>query len=281
MSKKSLPEIPTPEEFCLEVNLYTYYMLDAAKIRELSAFSGPVDMYCVQCKKNSVFKKPATLRGVPATPSRNSVAPTQDEIDRRTLRERIFTLELTCSRETSHTAAFIFQIKKGSICKIGQSPSKADIEIPELNKYRKLLQSDYNELTRAVGLASHGIGIGSFVYLRRIFERLVNEAAEKKHIDDSTWEFEEWKLYKGMDEKIKALVGYLPDFMVRNRSIYGILSKGVHQLDEKECLEYFTIIKTSICEILDDKLAIQNKESKRRILEQAIGKITGNLNQES
>ena len=36
---------------------------------------------------------------------------------------------------------------------------------------KELRKPDLKEFTRAIGLAANGVGIGSFVYLRRIFER--------------------------------------------------------------------------------------------------------------
>ena len=57
--------------------------------------------------------------------------------------------------------------------KIGQYPSVADLSFPELKDYRKVMSKDDDkELKRAIGLHASGIGIGSFVYLRRIFERI-------------------------------------------------------------------------------------------------------------
>ena len=35
------------------------------------------------------------------------------------------------------------------------------------------------EFTKAIGLAANGVGIGSFVYLRRIFENLVFQAFDE------------------------------------------------------------------------------------------------------
>jgi len=43
---------------------------------------------------------------------------------------------------------------------------------------------------------------------------------------------------------------------VRNSQIYGILSKGVHELTEDECKHYFPAIKTGIIVILDQQLRI-------------------------
>ena len=42
----------------------------------------------------------------------------------------------------------------------------------------------YNELKRSIGLHSHGVGISSFVYLRRIIEKLVYNAFTSAVIPD-------------------------------------------------------------------------------------------------
>lgn len=46
----------------------------------------------------------------------------------------------------------------------------------------------------------------------------------------------------------------LPEFLVENKSMYGILSKGIHELSEQECLEAFPIVKLGIEIILDANL---------------------------
>ena len=58
------------------------------------------------------------------------------------------------------------------LTKVGQSPSSADMQNFGLRKYQKVLKENYQELTKAVGLFASGIGIGAFVYLRRVYERL-------------------------------------------------------------------------------------------------------------
>ena len=64
------------------------------------------------------------------------------------------------------------------LTKVGQYPSLADMQNFELRKYQKVLKENYRELTKAVGLFASGIGIGAFVYLRRVYEQL----CENTHI---------------------------------------------------------------------------------------------------
>ena len=147
--------------------------------------------------------------------------------------------------------------------KMGQYPSLADLVTSEIKKYRKLLGPDtYREFSKAVGLAAHGVGIGSFAYLRRILENLIEEAHQaaqhSKEWDESAYIDHNLRF----DEKIRLLKGLIPPFLVENRALYSILSKGIHEWTEDECLQAFQIMKLSIELILDQKLEAQEREAK-------------------
>lgn len=86
----------------------------------------------------------------------------------------VTTIQIFCQREREHSAWFHILLSNGVIQKVGQFPSLADIADDEARNYCKILgQHDSREFSRAIRLAAHGVGIGSFVYLRRIFERLI------------------------------------------------------------------------------------------------------------
>ena len=167
------------------------------------------------------------------------------------------------------------QIK--SISKVGQYPSVADFHIGKVHKYDKVLPKErMREFTKAIGLAANGVGIGSFVYLRRIFEHLVFEALEVAKKDKP--EFDETVFISSrMNERIQMLSGYLPDFLVENHTIYGILSKGIHELSEDVCNKHFSILRESIEMILDEKLEAYQKEQKKKSIKQALSKIAGDI----
>ncbi len=107
------------------------------------------------------------------------------------------------------------------------------------------------------------IGVGSFVYLRRVFERLIS-SRYKEFKDAEGWKDEEFYSLKMID-KIKLLKDHLPAFLVDNAKVYSILSIGIHELDEEACLGYFDLMKSSIIIILDEdkkkkeKLALMTK----------------------
>ena len=163
------------------------------------------------------------------------------------------------------------------ISKVGQYPSVADFHIGKVHKYDKVLPKErMREFTKAIGLAANGVGIGSFVYLRRIFEHLVFEALEVAKKDKP--EFDETVFISSrMNERIQMLSGYLPDFLVENHTIYGILSKGIHELSEDVCNKHFSILRESIEMILDEKLEAYQKEQKKKNIKQALSKIAGDI----
>lgn len=137
--------------------------------------------------------------------------------------------------------------------KIGQYPSKAEIDFGSLDKvFSKNLSEELRaELGRAIGLRAHGIGVGSFVYLRRIFENLIEEA----HIsakNENNWDEAKYVQSK-MTERISILKGHLPIRIVKNANLYNILSKGIHELTEDECLSNFDIILKALEMILREK----------------------------
>lgn len=164
-----------------------------------------------------------------------------------------------------------------SISKVGQYPSIADLHIKQIHRYDKVLSKEkMKELTKAIGLAANGIGIGSFVYLRRIFEHLIFEAFQFAKNDNLDFDETKFNTSK-MDGKIKSLRGYLPTFLVENHSIYGILSKGIHELSEEDCKSYFTILRESIELILDEKLEQLQKDKKKKEISSALNKISKDL----
>lgn len=164
-----------------------------------------------------------------------------------------------------------------SISKVGQFPSIADFHIGQIHKYNKILPEDkMREFTKAIGLAANGIGIGSFVYLRRIFEYLVLEALEMAKKQDEKFDFKAFSIGR-MNEKVQMLSGYLPDFLVENHSIYSILSKGIHELSEDDCKKYFSILRQSIEMILDEKLETHQKEIKKKSIKLTLSQVIGQI----
>lgn len=192
-------------------------------------------------------------------------------------KDGVRSIVLKCKRYgDSITILLLYCASRGFIMKIGQYPSVADIHIGQVKQYDKVLdKSILREFTKAIGLAANGVGIGSFVYLRRIFENLVYDAFDEAKREGGL----DLELFnkQRMDEKIKSLKGYLPPFIVQHSAIYGILSKGIHELSEEECLEYFDTMRASIEMILDQRVEQREKKKKEEEVQKRIDAINSKL----
>lgn len=267
-----------PAEYYCSLPLYSERAVteaDKDEVASLLYFKGKLDMHCIQCQKETTFASDDYGYDTWSESFRNLK---WSDIIKTNLFHKTFTC-LRCGHivhyfsfiNTIHTVMSEAPFFKCKITfqKIGQFPSLADFADADSSKYQKTLGKPLGvEFKKAIGLAAHGVGIGSFVYLRRIFEHLIEEA---HHIakQSSQWN-EEAYLPMRMDEKIKALKEYLPTFLVDNRSLYGILSKGIHELSENECLAIFPTVKVGIELILDDKIAIIERQQKLDLVKKTI-----------
>ena len=191
-----------------------------------------------------------------------------------------YLITLKCKRKDNDILRFVVffnKIEKVAM-KIGQYPSLADMQFAEIGKkYDKVLPAeDLKNLKKAIGLASHGAGAGSFVYIRRIFENLIFETYQnnKEGLNLLDADFKT----KKMLDKIEAIKDFLPSQLIEMKGIYTILGKGVHELTEEECLQYFFPIKLSIELILDQKIEESKKKEKDLMVKQQLQKIQSEIN---
>lgn len=246
----------------LKIGLYEPVQFDETNAKDIESLlihnstDIQFDCFCIECKKDSTFKylltegkKEYNMNNYPS-----------NIMIRMNAYSTPLVFVFSCQRDIKHAYSFMFRITNNEITKTGQFPSIASLEIHSIEKYRKILKGDYREFSKALGLYSHGIGAGSFVYLRRIFENLIEEARQtalkETRLDDTVYQ------QSKMDEKIKLLEDFLPLFLVENRKIYSILSKGIHELNENDCLELFPNVKLAIELILDEKIHKLERENK-------------------
>ena len=189
----------------------------------------------------------------------------------------VYYTRLNCKRESKPYYVYISYDSDSKILqKIGQYPSIADFHIAKVKDYSKVLNKEkMKEFTRAIGLVANGVGVGSFVYLRRIFEHLLEEA-HPEAMKSEDWNEEEYRQAKVKD-KILLLKDYLPNFLIENIGLYGILSKGIHELEENECLGYFEVVRTGIELILDEKLNEYERKKKQEEAKKKIDALTNKL----
>lgn len=239
-----------------------------------------IDCYCPLCNEKRTFESvdsvvEENLSDINLSTYKTNVFENKISNAYKFLLGNRYSLSFRCTRDNNHILLFDLLTTDNEIIKIGQFPSFADITIGDINKYKSVLKGEFREFKKSIGLFSHGIGVGSFVYLRRIIEKLVVNEYElnKDSIDVSEHDFrrQEFK------EKIKTVSDYIPSILSENANIYSILSKGVHELKEDECLEIFPMMKMAIELILDDIISRQEKENKEKQLKKFIANKIGEL----
>jgi hypothetical protein len=245
--------IPPIEKLFSSLSLYVDVPIeerDVDALERLRRHNYRFDCYCTACELPSIFAGGVDPHGQDVqTFTRGS---------NWALSPGYFSCDAYCLRCHGHYA-FNFLLTATTITKTGQFPSLEDIQAGDLRRFRSVLpREDLAELKRAGGLFSHGIGIGSFVYLRRIFERLI--MTHKQDLSSQGQSIPNWERLR-IDEKIDALKSVLPPALVKHKAAYGILSRGLHELDEETCRRYFPVVRTAIVQILEQDL--QQREAKR------------------
>ncbi len=192
--------------------------------------------------------------------------------------EHIRCMSFECGRFKNILSLVVYiDRNEGYLMKIGTNPSLRDFHKDDIKKYEKVLSKQQKtELVTAIMIANNGVGIGSYVYLRRIFEGIVFEEASRAILDGVITEAEFKRMR--LDEKIVAVKNYLPAFLFDHHSeLYDILSIGVHQLDEETCLSFFPVLYDCIILILDDRLAQKEKEINTKQAVSSLSKIMAKI----
>lgn len=253
----------TFEQFAFQTPLYSKVSFPddmILKITLLGHASIRVDGHCSSCGKPSTF----------CFDSRDELNVELHHIRKHVVeRQHVGSFKITCSRDSTHELRIWFIMLRDTVEKVGQYPSLADIANDEAATYRSVLNKvDASELHKAIGLAAHGVGVGSFVYLRRLFERLIYARfAEFQKVEG--WSEDDFLKLK-MDDKVKFLKGHIPDFLYENRRMYSILSKGIHELSEEHCLKFFEPLKLSIKLILEEDKKKKEELALRQMAADAI-----------
>lgn len=236
-----------------------------------------LDSYCTVCKKETTFiSKESNRDALYETIAHLNETAFGDELNLKSILEKFGTFErvFKCPRplsNESHDQIYFFRVKDSQLVKVGQTPSIADLENKNIDKYRALNENIYQELNRAIGLSSHGIGVGSFLYLRRIIEKHIVAPKLQALIESGKNTVEE--IYSAdFKKKIEILKDQLPPFLVDNKKKYSILSKGVHELEEQECRDFFPVLRTSIEIILDEKIEQIEREKKNKLISAELNK---------
>lgn len=245
---------PLYKKISIDGNLPCYKVFPYNDIR--------IEGYCNKCKCKRIFCfENSSMAYV------NFAAPNSHQDLVKDILKQIDYFTLRAQADCGHKLIMCFwKIDTNTLIKIGQNPSIYDMDENINNKkFLSLLDDeDRDYYKKACSLYSFNSCIGSMVYLRRIFEKLLidtfNVNKEKIEIDEN--EFKR----KRVEDKVEMLKPYLPIILYEQgfNIIYKKISDGIHNLSEDECQVIFPILKDAIEEILIEK--IQTKEKEERIL---------------
>lgn len=134
-----------------------------------------------------------------------------------------------------------------------------------------LSENDLKELYKSNQCKKLGMTVASFVYMRRIFENMLQRIYEEHNTEitlkDPSKKFTD--LY--VKDKVKLLKPYLPILISENSTsdkyikLYKLLSKGIHKLDEDVCEGLYNIIKELLLMILEKE--IERKKNEKNLME--------------
>lgn len=140
---------------------------------------------------------------------------------------------------------------------------------------QKFLKDDLENYEKAFVCLSHEYGVAAFAYFRRIVENNINQLLDLLQDDTQSSGSDpaileaigELRKDSPMSEKIKvanlALPGHLkPDGLNPLGRLYQVLSEGVHNLSEAECLEKAKATKECLVFLVSELAARQ--EHRRR-----------------
>jgi len=273
------PRPPAVSHLCLNHTLYAPIQLnpdrDEDYVQSLKFNPQQFDAFCIYCGREATFRtlssrQPEEIASFIKSARFNN--PAKDRLKRLVFEEGQFGLHLVCTRNLNHLYSYFFEYDQtqGVLTKIGQKPSLEDVAGADIERYRKILGNDFAELRKATGLFAHGIGIGSFVYLRRIFENLVETA--RVAADPAGERGEEFNQMR-ISDRVKELKEHLPPAVVKYKEAYGILSKGLHELTEAECKLYFPVVRAAIIMMLEQRYEATERAKAAAELDRAMSAI--------
>lgn len=158
------------------------------------------------------------------------------------------------------------------IQKYGQLPRK---HLERDNILNNFFSEDSNNYEKAVVCLSHGYGIAAFAYFRRIIEKnifkLIDLLLEEVKSSESDLKIieslTELRKESPMSDRIKvaneALPEYLkPDGLNPLGKLYQVLSEGVHNLSDEECLKRANIVKECLKYLISELTSRKKNRTK-------------------
>ena len=172
-----------------------------------------------------------------------------------------------CSNCQRHTKVFALQAFReedqtsGMLIKYGESPVFGP---PVAARLLKLIGPDIENFLKGRRCENQGLGVGAFVYYRRVVEHQKNRifkeivkvsekiGAPKEKIEILNAALEETQFTKALDMAKDAM----PESLLINghsplKLLYRALSDGIHNLSDEDCLAYASSVRVVLAELSD------------------------------
>lgn len=159
-----------------------------------------------------------------------------------------------------------------NVIKVGQYPTLLPEDYFKLADYRSVIsEDDYPNLVNAINAHIHGLDAAGLLYMRRIYESLVNRLIAQFPDIQFRKKNSEQRIPK-FYEKLQALEKHgiliFPEELIDlKKSFYHFISEGVHEWSDDKCREYYDILFFSVLQILKaEKDRVEKEEMKKQLL---------------
>ena len=218
----------------------------------------PIHMLCQICDSEQTFNMRSPYE--PSVYTNDSVC------------GKVYLARYTCAGCHSFERDFLlkFDNKLEYVMKVGQNPAQ-DIDTDK--ELGKMLGEHIDLFKKGRICESQGYGIGAYAYFRRIIELIIDELLDSiKYLltDEERKKYEmaltEAKKTKVTEQKIEIVKDLLPPILRPSGMnplivLHGILSQGIHEKSDEECIELSEQIK-SVLIFLVNQIIISRESSK-------------------
>lgn len=217
-----------------------------------------ISMHCEICNSNQTFKLEHLSVSSVQVPYLNF--PSKGEI---------FTLNYLCAGCSAFMRVFLVKVSDNCdyAIKVGQYPG---IDISIEKDVEKSLGKYVDIFKKGRICEAQGYGIGAYSYYRRIVESLIDELLdgipelldnEKK--DEYLKALEKTKNLQHTSEKIEIVKDLLPPILTADGlnplgALYGILSEGIHNNSDDECIYVAGEIRTILIFLLKEVISLKH-----------------------
>lgn len=221
-----------------------------------------LDLYCPICKANKTFVK----ESFDSNPIFGDFLGNNGR--NYGLRNIVYSCP-TCNEEIYY--AFLY--KNNCVTKLAQYPSLYDVSRDELKKYQKndlIDKESFDEIYKAEVCASENYYVASYTYMRRVYEKMLLNVFNQ-NIEEIGLTEEEYRKLRS-DEKMERIKSFLAIDEEIYKPLYALLSAGIHSLNEDECCQDYSLLKSILLDILAEQKAKKEREKKRQEIQDLYSK---------